>query len=329
MSPCLSLTPNANWVWQTGFGMIVPNVSRLSFPMTNSWWEIQIFCTAPLEDSIYWRLEQFGCSGTATEFNEESRLVRTYIPEIQIAPEKLAKLSNCLQQDASELGLSEPIVQWHLIDEEDWASTWKDYWQPTAIGDRFLVYPAWLEPPEISERLILRLDPGTAFGTGTHATTQLCLEALEAQLNEQERDLVVADIGCGSGILSIGAILLGASKVYAVDIDPLSIKATLHNAKINGIEGSQLIVELGSAEPLLPLVSAGVDGIVCNILAETIIQLVPQLTQLAKPNCWGIFSGILIDQALAVAETLEQYGWKLTTFWTSQEWCCLNVHYSR
>jgi ribosomal protein L11 methyltransferase len=296
--------------------------------MTNRWWEIQILCASSLEEAIYWRLEQFGCSGTATEFEENSHLVRTYIPQIQASPEKLAELANCLQQDARELELLEPIVQWHLIDEEDWGSAWKDYWQPTEIGDRFLVYPAWLDPPETSERLILRLDPGMAFGTGTHPTTQLCLEALEMRLDLPESDLIIADIGCGSGILSIGAILLGAAKVYAVDLDSLAIRATGHNAQINGIEPSQLIVGQGSVEQLLSLVPAGVVGIVCNILAETIIQLIPQLSQLAKPNCWGIFSGILIEQVPAVAETLEKYGWEITTIWTSQEWCCLNVRHS-
>lgn len=296
--------------------------------MANSWWEIQILCPASLEESIYWRLEQFGCSGTATEFDGNSHLVRAYIPQIQAAPRKLAELSDCLQQDARQLELLEPIVQWHLIDEEDWGSTWKDYWQPTAIGDRFLVYPAWLDPPPTSERLLLRLDPGTAFGTGTHATTQLCLEALEMRLDLPESELIVADIGCGSGILSIGAILLGAAKVYAVDIDPLAIRATRYNAQINGIELSQLIVGQGSAEELLPLVVGGVGGIVCNILAETVILLAPQLTQLAKPDCWGIFSGILIEQIPDVTETLEEYGWEITTIWTRNEWSCLNLRLS-
>jgi ribosomal protein L11 methyltransferase len=296
--------------------------------MTNCWWEIQILCASSLEEAIYWRLEQFGCSGTATEFEGNSHLVRTYIPQIQALPEKLAELANCLQQDARELELLEPIVQWHLIDEEDWGSAWKDYWQPTEIGDRFLVYPAWLDLPETSERLILRLDPGMAFGTGTHPTTQLCLEALEMRLDLPESDLIIADIGCGSGILSIGAILLGATKVYAVDLDPLAIRATGYNAQINGIEPSQLLVELGSAEQLLPLIPNGVGGIVCNILAETIIQLVPQLSQLAKPNCWGIFSGILIDQVPPVVEILENYGWEITTIWTCQGWCCLNLRRS-
>ena len=149
-------------------------------------------------------------------------MIRTYIPEINTQLLDLAALSLWLEQDAKLLEVAVPKAKWHLIEEEDWATNWKQHWQPTEIGDRFLIYPAWETPPEESEKLILRLDPGAAFGTGTHPTTQLCLESLEMRLYQDADSQTIGDIGCGSGILSIGAILLGAKKVYAVDTDALA-----------------------------------------------------------------------------------------------------------
>ena len=293
--------------------------------MTNCWWEIQILCHPALEESFFWRLEQFGCSGTAREFKGEFSLIRAYIPQIQVEPSDLEELSLWLRLDALNFSLPEPKIHQHLIEEEDWASSWQQYWQPRAIGDRFLIYPAWLTPPETSERLILRLDPGPAFGTGTHPTTQLCLEALEMHLAEGSRKVAIADIGCGSGILSIGAILLGANRAYAVDTDPLAVRAACYNRQLNKIESSQLIVEQGGGKELAQLIGDGVDGIICNILADVIIELIPQFTQLAKPQTWGILSGILIEQANSIAGPLAKYGWEVTTAWKLEGWCCLNV----
>jgi ribosomal protein L11 methyltransferase len=181
--------------------------------MANSWWEIQILCDPALEDLIFWRLDRFGCRGMSTEVKGHSLLLRAHLPQIQAHLLDLAALSLWLRQDALTVGLPVPITQWHLIDEEDWASSWKQHWEPQEIGDRFLIYPAWLPPPEQSDRLLLRLDPGAAFGTGNHPTTQLCLEALEMRIGDGSSEVEVADIGCGSGILSIGAVLLGAKKV--------------------------------------------------------------------------------------------------------------------
>ncbi|HAC65039.1 MAG TPA: 50S ribosomal protein L11 methyltransferase [Cyanothece sp. UBA12306] len=293
--------------------------------MSISWWEISVLCHPNLEESIFWRLDKFGCSGTARETKGKSFLIRAYFPKMQAQSLDLAALSLWLKQDALLLGFPPPLTRWKLIDDEDWSSSWKEHWQPTPVGDRFLIYPAWLTPPEDSDRLILRLDPGAAFGTGTHATTQLCLESLEMRLINPKSEITIADIGCGSGILSIGAVLLGATKIYAVDIDPLAVNAARGNRHLNHIHPSTLMINQGSVAEVLELAPEGVDGIVCNILAEVIIDLIPQLTALAKPKTWAILSGILLDQSQAISDTLEQHGWIVATLWKQQEWCCIQI----
>ena len=293
--------------------------------MANSWWNIQILCDATLEETIFWRLELFGCRGSSSEVKGHSSLIGAYLPQEQAHVLDLAALALALRQDALCLGLPIPAVQWDLIDEEDWSSTWKAHWQPQAIGDRFLINPAWLPTPKETDRLVLQLEPGVAFGTGDHATTQLCLESLEMRLGDGNVNLVIADIGCGSGILSIGAILLNAQKAYAVDTDPLAVKAARESRDLNGIGEERLVVEQGSVDRVAALITAPVDGIVCNILAEIIIDLIPQMTAIAKPETWGIFSGILLDQAKPVADTLEENGWIIAALWKRQDWCCMNV----
>jgi ribosomal protein L11 methyltransferase len=234
-----------------------------------------------------------------------------------------------LQQDAVASNLPIPKVQWHLLDEEDWASSWKQHWQPQEIGDRFLIYPAWYDPPTESERLLIRLDPGAAFGTGVHPTTQLCLEALEMRFwDEESQNWNIADVGCGSGILSLGALKLGAKRAYAVDTDSLAIRATQQNAELNQIKPGQLITEKGSLSRLMEMMSEPADGIVCNILAEVIVELIPQLNEIAHPTTWGILSGILLEQAGFIADTLEQHNWIVATLWKRQEWCCFNIRRS-
>ncbi len=295
--------------------------------MSNSWWELQILCASEMEDSVFWRLEDFGCRGTSSERQGDNCLIKGYLPKFQAQSLDLAALSLWLRQDAICFGSSPPELHWHIIDEEDWSSSWKQYWHPQDIGDRFLINPAWLPMPENSERLIIKLDPGVAFGTGNHATTQLCLESLEMRLSDatQAENLVIADIGCGSGILSIGALLLGAKKTYAVDTDPLAVESTISNRTLNGVNPERLLTAQGSVDVLAELIEQPVDGIVCNILADVIIELIPSMTPLVKPKTWAIFSGILVEQSKSVADALEKNGWIVATLWKRKEWSCLNV----
>ncbi|GCE92133.1 ribosomal protein L11 methyltransferase [Arthrospira platensis NIES-46] len=294
--------------------------------MAHSWWEIRVVCDLNLEETVFWRLDNFGFRGTASQTKHQSCLICAYLPEEQAHLLDLAALSILLRQDALCMEMSIPIVQWDLIDEEDWSSSWKQHWEPTEIGDRFLIYPAWLTPPENSDRLILRLDPGVAFGTGAHATTQLCLESLEMRLGILgENPITIADIGCGSGILGIGAILLGATQVYGVDTDPLAVRSANENRDLNHISPEQMISDVGSVQELIKRVQRPVDGILCNILAEVIMDIIPQLDSLTQPNSWGVLSGILLEQAKPIADLLEQHGWIVATLWKRQDWCCFNI----
>jgi ribosomal protein L11 methyltransferase len=295
--------------------------------MTNSWWEIRVICDTALEEAMSWRLEKFGCQGSSSQRQGDSTTIAAYYPQAQAHVLDLAALSLSIRQDALTLEQPVPVVQWGLIEDEDWSQTWKQHWTPREIGDRLLICPAWLPVPE-TDRLVLTLEPGVAFGTGEHATTQLCLEALEMRLGENPELITIADIGCGSGVLSVGALLLGAKQVYAVDNDPLATNATLENIERNHLDPSKLIVATGSVESLLPIVPAPVEGIVCNILADIIVELIPQWEPIVKPTTWGILSGILLDQAKGVADVLEGNGWFVAALWKRGDWVCMNIRRS-
>jgi ribosomal protein L11 methyltransferase len=259
-----------------------------------------------------------------SEKKTHALLIRSYLPQGNAQILDLAALALWFDQDALLLQLPKPRFAWQLIEEEDWSSSWKEQWQPTPVGDRLIIYPAWIDPPVAETRLPLRLDPGVAFGTGTHPTTQLCLESLEMRVTEHS-GLVLADIGCGSGILGIGAVLLGAEKVYGVDNDPLAVESARSNRHLNQIHPDNLVINEGSIAELQQVLPEPVDGVICNILAEVIVELLPQFTPLVKPKGWAILSGIMLEQTQAIADALEQTGWTVVALWKRGEWCCFQV----
>lgn len=299
--------------------------------MINNWWEIQVLADPASEELVFWRLQRFGCQGTATQIKDSNLTIQAYLPSEKASLLDLAALALWLKQDAIALEIDRPKVKWHLINEEDWSSSWKKHWQPQEVGDKLIIIPAWLEPPVGNTRLVLRLDPGSAFGTGAHPTTQLSLEALEMKLydaNDGDKDkkhVTFADVGCGSGILAIAAILLGATTAYAVDTDIMSVKATNENRELNRIPKEQIWVGEGSLDYLLKSIPEPVDGFACNILAETILSLVPNFERLIKPTGWGILSGILLSQVHPIVDALESRGWVVGTLWKFKDWTCLTI----
>ena len=230
-----------------------------------------------------------------------------YIP----VDDKLEVTRQKLENGLWHLGQIQPLPmpQYRPIEDQDWMTAWKKHYHPIAVGKKILILPAWIEQEE-TDRVVVRIDPSMAFGTGTHPTTQLCLEMVEEYC---QHGIDVIDVGCGSGILSIAAIKLGAKKALAVDIDPLSVKATKENSEANGVLKSIEIGE-GSVEEVLndkfsirsaPLVLA-------NILAPVIIKLFSQgLRNLTAANGILVLSGILEEQESNVLLAAEKYGLRL------------------
>ena len=294
--------------------------------MSNRWWEITVVCDPALEEAVFWRLDLFGCSGTATHPGQTHRVV-AYISDLRTTEADLASLRESLETDARDREEAINSVSWQKIEEEDWAKSWKQYWQPQPIGDRFIINPAWLEAPTDTERLVMRLDPGAAFGTGTHATTQLCLESLEMRLSQGAENIAIADVGCGSGILTIGALLLGAKSAIGVDNDPLAVKTCRANCLLNNINQDAITIEEGSINDLVSMGQV-YDGVLCNILADIIVGLFPHFNDITHENSWAILSGILVEQADRIADVVENNGWTIATIWKREPWCCFNIRRS-
>ncbi|WP_193166080.1 50S ribosomal protein L11 methyltransferase [Microbulbifer hainanensis] len=191
-----------------------------------------------------------------------------------------------------------PNARWEQLEDKDWEREWMSHYKPIQCGDNLWICPSWCEPPE-PDAVNLLLDPGLAFGTGTHPTTFLCLQWLAQQ------DLAgksVIDFGCGSGILGIGALLLGAERAVGTDIDPQALIASRDNAQRNGLDPDRFPVYLPEQMP-----QEAVDIMLANILAGPLVELAPQLTALTRIGGRLCLSGILASQAEAVKAAYRQW----------------------
>ncbi len=199
---------------------------------------------------------------------------------------------------AGHPGQEFPAHKVEILEDKDWERAWMEHFEPIQFGEHFWVCPSWKPTPD-PEAANLILDPGLAFGTGSHPTTALCLRWLAAQ---DLKDKVVIDYGCGSGILGIAALLLGARMVYAVDIDPQALEATRDNAQRNGIHSSRLMTLYPEQMPELQA-----DVVVANILAGPLVSLAPTLAALCHVDGKIVLSGILSHQAEEVSAAYQPY----------------------
>ena len=203
--------------------------------------------------------------------------------------------------------------------DEDWENNWKQYYKPMEIGQRLLVIPQW-EQVDPGQRVPLILDPGLTFGTGSHATTRLCLTALEKTVAQGDR---VLDLGCGSGILSIAALRLGASQALAVDLDDKCLDVAYENAALNGIGKDRYTVRVGdvlSDGSLRRELEGGYDIVVANIVADVIIALAPLVPAMLRPGGTFLCSGIIDDRAEEVRSALEAAGWTVLETQSADGW---------
>ncbi len=215
-----------------------------------------------------------------------------------------------LKQERRDLGTL--LMTLEDVEDADWENNWKQYYKPMEIGERLLVIPQW-EEADPGDRVPLYLDPGLTFGTGAHATTRLCLTALETLVRGGER---VLDLGCGSGILSVAALRLGAGSALAVDIDDKCRTAARENAGLNGIGPDRLDILVGNLltdEAAAEKIGGGYDLVLANIVADVIIALAPRVRGLLSPGGTFLCSGIIEGRADEVEAALNAAGLEIRT----------------
>ncbi|MFM8427385.1 MAG: 50S ribosomal protein L11 methyltransferase [Chloroflexota bacterium] len=300
-----------------------------------NWLEVSLTVDGELAESVADVLARFAPNGVMTEqgvkFNDEEDegtatgpiTVRAYL-EVN---DQLEETRQKVEESLYYLGMITPVPTptYKQIADQNWMEAWKQHYKPILIGERLLILPAWLESPD-PKRIPIKIDPGMAFGTGTHPTTQLCLELMEISTNHSPLSTVI-DVGCGSGILSIAALKLGAKTVLGVDIDIESVKNSRENADVNGV-GEELLLGQGSVTEVLagqfPFKSAPL--VVANILAPVLIRLFDAgLADLIEPNGEIILSGILDHQAESVIEAGQAKGLKRGETRQMKDWVAISM----
>ena len=199
--------------------------------------------------------------------------------------------------------------------DEDWRNNWKKFFNPTPVGERILIRPTWRYDFEAGDRVVLNIDPGLAFGTGSHETTRLCLETIEKYLRQGD---TVLDVGCGSGILAIASLLLGAKSAVGVDIDPVAVRTARENAELNGVE-DRFEVVVGD---LTEKISGKFNLIVANIVADAIISLSAGVREFMTPDTVYIMSGIIDSRGDEVAEAVGR-DFEIIERYEDGGWVCL------
>lgn len=323
------------------------------------WKKLTIETTTEAVDMISYTLGELGVEGIEVEdkipLSEEDRkamfidilpelpeddgvaLISCYIDD----PDRdvgafVKQLQEELEQIRQFMDIGTGTITVGETEDKDWINNWKEYFHPFRL-ENILIKPTWIDAAEVEKQpgdIMVEIDPGTAFGTGAHETTKLCIAQLRKYLNGRQE---VFDVGCGSGILSIIAVKLGAKRVFGMDIDPLAVEASYENIAVNHISGDQAVFVQGNlleeSDPSVPG-SAGrpekqYDIVVANILADVIIPLSAKVGQYLKPEGIFIASGIINTKEGAVREALTTQGFQIIETTYMKDWVCMTAQLLR
>jgi len=261
---------------------------------------------------------------------EGDAIIKAYYPEMEkVEPiiEQLVRFIEEIREYPINVGLASISVL--VVCDEDWANAWKQYFKPVAITNKLTIKPTWEDYEPREGEIIIELDPGMAFGTGTHATTALCLQTLEQYI---QPGMDVIDIGTGSGILAVGAVKLGARHVLALDLDPVAVVSATENVQLNKLEDRVTVIQSDLLQVLnqkteqdtLPLgITLPVDLVVANILADIILLFINDVYEALKLGGIYITSGIIGQKAAEVELALEKAGFKVLQTARDQDWVAI------
>lgn len=265
------------------------------------------------------------------EKQEQTTGITFFLRDNLYGREQLSQIKSALQsvkETEKELDLGSLEVTMKNVAEEDWANNWKKYFKPFPVGDKIMIKPSWEELPAQTDKIILKIDPGHIFGTGTHETTQLCMELIEKYV---KKDDMVLDIGCGSGILSIASLLLDAKEADAVDIDPNAIQIAYENSDRNDIDRKRYHVKAGNIleDKELQASYSGkkYDLVAANIVADVIIALTKQVPDYIKDGGIFLCSGIITERKEDVLEALKAANFAVLDIKEKTSWVAIATRY--
>ena len=294
---------------------------------SKDWYKLTFHIESDSEDIIIWKLNELGIFSFSFEYlikTENKKEVNIWLPNNEWNESSRSNFEKKISELLNINNFNNEFFEWSLIKEEDWLNSWKKFWFPELIGNDFLILPCWINLSEkFKDKKIIKIDPGAAFGTGSHPSTYLCLEKME-YISFSDKN--VLDIGSGSGILTIAARLLGAKEVCAIDCDYLAINSTNSNFYLNFGNLNHLTTYLGSFNDLTIKYKLNkYDFVLCNILADVIKEMIPNVYKCLRKNGEVVFSGILNSQKDEIIKILIENNLQLLDISSKKDWVCISA----